>query len=133
MFFIGIFGIETKNQELKELNSISCPCCHQTVPMTLFKHYYVFHFFFIPLIKWKMTYYVVCSNCEIIATISKEKGEKIEAGEELAITYWDLEPLPNSTLNLESKFKSCAHCHQSIDSTYEYCPHCGTKQLKKPS
>ena len=80
MFFIGIFGIETKDQEIGPLTPISCKGCQQTVPMTLFKHFYVFHFFFIPLIKWKTTYYVVCSNCQTIAIIDKEKGQDIEAG-----------------------------------------------------
>lgn len=123
MFFIGIFGIETKDQEIGPLTPISCPKCHQTVPMTLFKHYYVFHFFFIPLIKWKMTYYVVCSSCRTIALIDKEKGQAIESGELSHLTYWDLEPMPSP---IASALTYCKHCGQQMDPTYDYCPHCGT-------
>lgn len=128
MFFIGIFGIETKNQEIGPLTPISCPCCHQTVPMTLFKHYYVFHFFFIPLIKWKITYYVVCSNCQTIALIQKEKGEAIVQGQLSNLTYWDLEPLHTSTKTVEERSKSCLHCEEIINSDYQFCPHCGKEQ-----
>lgn len=125
MFFIGIFGIETKDQEIGPLTPISCKGCQQTVPMTLFKHFYVFHFFFIPLIKWKTTYYVVCSNCQTIAIIDKEKGQAIEAGEQSSLTFWDLEPLQSQ---MSSALTHCKHCGKQIDSTYDYCPHCGTPQ-----
>ena len=93
--------------------------------MTLFKHFYVFHFFFIPLIKWKTTYYVVCSNCQNIAIIDKEKGQAIEAGEQSSLTFWDLEPLQSQ---MSSALTHCKHCGKQIDPTYDYCPHCGTPQ-----
>ena len=95
MFFIGVFGIETKDKELMQLDEVLCPTCHQSHPMKLYQHYQVFHFFFIPLIKWNMTYYVACSHCQNISTLNREKGISLEKGETSDLTYWDLNPLPS--------------------------------------
>ncbi len=81
MFFIGIFGIETKNVELKRLAPTMCKHCRGVEAFNLFKHYHQFHFFFIPLFKWKVEYYIVCEACQLIATIPTEKGQALEMGE----------------------------------------------------
>ncbi len=128
MFFIGVFGIETKDKELMQLDEVLCPTCHQSHPMKLYQHYQVFHFFFIPLIKWNMTYYVACSHCQNISTLNREKGISLEKGETSDLTYWDLNPLPSEQSPTLSPFKKCSSCQNWIDEDYAYCPHCGQKQ-----
>ena len=51
MFFIGIFGIDKKNEEIKALHDTECRECSGH-SCTLYREYYRFHFFFIPLITW---------------------------------------------------------------------------------
>ncbi len=121
MFFIGIFGIETKNVELKRLAPTMCKHCRGVEAFNLFKHYHQFHFFFIPLFKWKVEYYIVCEACQLIATIPTEKGQALEMGEPVELTLWDQE-----IVYKPSQIKRrCPKCHEIIDSTYQYCPHCG--------
>ena len=121
MFFIGIFGIETKNVELKRLAPTMCKNCRGVEAFNLFKHYHQFHFFFIPLFKWKVEYYIVCEACQLIATIPTEKGQALEMGEPVELTLWDQEIVYEP-----SQIKRrCPKCHEIIDPTYQYCPHCG--------
>lgn len=121
MFFIGIFGIETKNVELKRLAPTMCKHCRGVEAFNLFKHYHQFHFFFIPLFKWKVEYYIVCEACQLIATIPTEKGQALELGEPVELTLWDQE-----IVYKPSQIKRrCHQCQEIIDPTYQYCPHCG--------
>lgn len=121
MFFIGIFGIETKNVELKRLAPTMCKHCRGVEAFNLFKHYHQFHFFFIPLFKWKVEYYIVCEACQLIATIPTEKGQALEMGEPVELTLWDQE-----IVYKPSQIKRrCHQCQEIIDPTYQYCPHCG--------
>lgn len=128
MFFIGIFGIDMKDQELMHLTRVSCPSCHQAHSMNLYKHYQVFHFFFIPLIKWNITYYVACNHCQSLSLLNKEKGISLEKEETTEVTYWDLTPLSTEDAPTLPEFKKCASCQKWIDEDYAYCPHCGQEQ-----
>lgn len=121
MFFIGIFGVETKNVELKPLPATMCKHCRGTEKFTLFKHYRQFHFFFIPLWKWRLEYYIVCDTCQTIAKIPLEKGRALEADEKMELTLWDQEIVYTPSENK----RRCHHCHEVVDATYQYCPHCG--------
>ena len=121
MFFIGVFGMETKNKEIKRLSPMMCKHCRETVAFHLFKHYHQFHFFFIPLLKWKMNYYIVCESCQCIATIPIEKGKALQMGEAVELTLWDQDIIEEPS---QIK-KRCSNCQEVVDSTYQYCPHCG--------
>ena len=78
MFFIGIFGIENKQKEVKQLENIYCKTCSTRTMGTLIKSYEYFHIFFIPIFRWNEKYYVMCKRCNSIYEISKEKGKAIE-------------------------------------------------------
>lgn len=122
MFFIGIFGIENKDKKVKELTSLSCKKCNRTTTGELIKNYNYFHLFFFPIIKWGETYYVTCNQCGSLFLISKEKGESIENGENIEVTYWDLQE------NHENNhYRVCGNCGNRIEANYKYCPHCGEK------
>ncbi|CAI3196223.1 zinc ribbon domain-containing protein [Clostridium neonatale] len=123
MFFIGIFGIENKSAEIKILNNLICERCKQIVKAKLILKLDFFHFFYIPIFKWNVEYYVQCERCNAIYTISKEKGRAIENNEEVQMTYWDLKDAFND-IYYNSK---CLNCGREVDRQYSYCPYCGEK------
>ncbi|MBW6409566.1 zinc ribbon domain-containing protein [Clostridium weizhouense] len=127
MFFIGIFGIENKDIEIKVLNNIVCEKCNTTVIGRLVKNYDYFHFFFIPFLKWNESYYVVCNNCASIYSIPKEKGKAIENGEDIELTYWDFKKTNNIYYDDYYEPKVCCNCGKRLEYNFQYCPYCGEK------
>lgn len=126
MFFIGIFGIENKEKEIMTLNNFSCKNCNRQISAKLFKRYDFFHFFFIPLFKWNIEYYVVCSSCNSVFSIPKEKGKAIEDGQDVKITYWDLNEMTSNTYSYNEVCR-CSSCGKEVDSNFDYCPYCGNR------
>ena len=126
MFFIGVFGIEHKQKEIKMIDNFSCKNCHFNSRGKLIKEYSFFHFFFIPLFKWNEYYYIICSNCNAIYNISKEKGKSAERGEDVNITYWDLSE-SNYNFNNTNKENTryCSSCGNKININDQFCPNCG--------
>lgn len=128
MFFIGIFGIENKENEIKVLNNISCEKCNTNVMGRLIKNFDYFHFFFLPLFKWNESYYVVCTRCNSIYSIPKDKGKAIENGENIELTYWDINKINNKYYdNAYYEPKICSNCGTKLQYNFKYCPHCGEK------
>lgn len=130
MFFIGIFGIENKQKEIKFLNNVPCKNCDNTSGGDLIKKFNLFHFFFIPLFKWNEIYYVICSNCNSVYEIPKDKGKGIEKGKDIEITYWDLKTTENSYYYDNYNYSAvnrCIHCGKVVDADFLYCPYCGEK------
>ncbi|MCE5221479.1 MAG: zinc ribbon domain-containing protein [Clostridium sp.] len=128
MFFIGVLGIENKDKEIKILNNISCKKCNKTVSGKLIKNFDFFHFFFIPIFKWNEKYYVVCDQCKSVYIIPKDKGKTIEHGENVEISYWDLQEMHTDNYNNNYYEENiCANCRKKIDRKFKYCPHCGAK------
>lgn len=126
MFFIGVFGVDNKEKEVKIINNLTCKNCSISNKGRLIKTFTFFHFFFIPLFKWNENYYVICDGCNSIYSISREKGKAIESGEYLEITYWDLNEVNNRGENYYS-IKRCSKCNKQLDTSFEYCPYCGEK------
>lgn len=128
MFFIGIFGVENKQKEIKFINNVPCKNCDKGLGGKLIKTFDFFHFFFIPIFKWNEVYYVICNKCKSIYEIPLDKGKKIERGEDIEITYWDLKSIEteynNSTYSIG---KRCIHCGRTVENNFEYCPYCGEK------
>lgn len=125
MFFIGIFGIENKNEEISTLNNLSCKRCNKIIDGKLIKNFDFFHFFFIPFLKWNEIYYITCESCNSVYSISKEKGKAIEKGEDVNITYWDLQEMENNYNDNYSSMNMCPICGTSLDKNFKYCPNCG--------
>ena len=120
MFFIGVFGIDNKEKEIKILNNFCCKNCNESSEAKLIKTYSFFHFFFLPLFKWNEKYYVICNGCNSIFNIDKEKGKAIERGEKLEISYWDLKEVNNSYENYY--IRKCPKCNRELENDFEYCP-----------
>lgn len=128
MFLIGVFGIENKDKQIKILDNLNCKKCSCNVSARLIKNFDFFHFFFIPIFKWNERYYVVCEQCNTLYSIKKEKGKAIEQGENINITYWDLEEVNKEYYN-EKYFKGkiCENCGNKLEGEFKYCPYCGSK------
>lgn len=126
MFFIGIFGIDNKIKEIKNLTKFSCKNCNFLNGGKLIKSYTFFHFFFIPLFRWNEDYYVICNECNTSFRIPREKGKALEKGEDIEITYWDLKEVNNNYVSYYT-VKRCTRCSRDIENTFEYCPYCGEK------
>ncbi|SEF39839.1 zinc-ribbon family protein [Caloramator fervidus] len=122
MFFIGIFGIEPKEEEVKDINNIICKKCGRISSYKLIKQYNVFHFFFIPIYKWNKKYYLISRCCETIFEISTEYGQRLEKEDDIVINDYELHEI---TFNYW--YKKCPNCLREVDVSYNYCPYCGEK------
>ena len=49
MFFIGVFGVDSSEKVLKQLNSLVCPGCGRLCSGKLIFESTFFHIFFIPV------------------------------------------------------------------------------------
>lgn len=128
MFFIGVFGVQNKQKEVKYLNSIPCRNCNDGSRGKLIKTFNFFHFFFIPLFRWNEKYYVVCDDCNAVYEIPKDKGKRIENGEESEITYWDLQPVETRYHNGSyTAGNKCNNCGRTVEADFEFCPYCGAR------
>lgn len=131
MFFIGIFGIENKDKEIKTLDNISCKKCNNPTTARLIKNFNFFHLFFIPLFKWNEKYYVICNQCNSIYTILKDKGKALENGENVDISYWDLQEMDaENYTNSYYEENACTNCGRKVDANFKYCPYCGGRITK---
>ncbi|MCT8975400.1 zinc ribbon domain-containing protein [Clostridium sp. CX1] len=129
MFFVGVFGIEDKQKEIKTIKNLSCKNCSNSSELVLFKQYSFFHFFFIPMFKWNIRYYLICNGCNTIYEIPKEKGIRAEEGDDTAITYWDLNNVNIPYYGTYNNKHRCKSCGEEIEANFEYCPYCGKRQL----
>lgn len=123
MFFIGIFGIDTKEKKIKN-TSFYCKNCNRDEVGYLRKTYNYFHFFFIPIFKWNEKYYLLCSNCNAYYEISKEKGKEFEQREDSNISYWDIKEMKKHNIK-----RFCEFCNEEVGDNFNYCPYCG-KELE---
>lgn len=128
MFFIGVFGVQDKQKEIGIIKNLSCKNCSGIASkLTLYKTYSYLHIFFLPVFKWNESYCAVCSSCNSIYEIPKEKGIRMEHGDEEAITYWDLKPMDFEYYNNYIKYR-CKNCGKEVEPQFEYCPYCGMKR-----
>lgn len=127
MFFIGIFGVDDKQKEVRTIKNLSCKNCDGFSGLTLFKQYTFFHLFFIPLFKWNIRYYLLCNTCNILYQLPIEKGIRAEQGDDTAITYWDLKS-EETLYSADYNYNKCKNCGRVIDVSFDYCPYCGKKK-----
>ncbi|MPW24289.1 zinc-ribbon domain-containing protein [Alkalibaculum sp. M08DMB] len=124
MFFIGIFGVEVKSKEIMDINNITCHKCMRLGVYKLVKEYSYFHFFFIPLFKWGVKYYLISRCCNTIFEISNDKGNKLETGVETVIEDKELSYNINNNC---SPMHHCFECGNPIETPFHFCPNCGKK------
>lgn len=122
MFFIGIMGVDQKQKLVKEYEAFPCPNCKEDPKGKLVKIYSYFHIFFIPVLKWRVKYVMVCEACKQGFELTKEKGNAIESGES-DVTYWDLKPL-------QALQARCFKCGANLNPEHNFCPICG-EEIRK--
>ena len=113
MFFIGILGIGSKEEEKKlKFEMENC------INPTMIKQYQMFHFFFIPIFKWNRKYFIKCANYKVLE-LTDVAGREIWDGLRDEVSYWDYKVVYEE--------KRCLHCGTVLNNEYDYCPKCGTK------
>jgi Zn finger protein HypA/HybF involved in hydrogenase expression len=122
MFFVGLFGITSKDRLLRD-SDIECKECGSAAPKKVIKRYHTFHIFFIPTVRWNLNYFCVCPSCKSVFELKKEKGLLYEENPTEELTYWDLK-----TVKKGKPVRICKSCGVEVDRQYQYCPKCGAKQ-----
>lgn len=121
MFFIGIFGIQTKEKEITAIQNTICPSCEALGSYQIIKTYDYFHIFFIPIFKWNIKYYIRTSCCRKAFMIDSQLGKEIEEGKIVDLRNEDL-----SGFNMITEKGKCLYCGAFVDDDrYAYCPYCG--------
>jgi len=121
MIFIG--GVDAKQSEIGQFDSVLCPHCQEKYPMTLYKTYYFFHVFFLPIFKWNLKYLLTCHGCHAILVLASEKGKALEKGYVHDVDIADLTVLEAG----EAKPSRCESCQCEVDAGFKFCPHCGVE------
>ena len=118
MFFIGIFGVDSSEEILKQLSSLVCPGCGRLCSGKVICESTFFHIFFIPVVRWNKKYFLRtdCCGCEYMLT--KEKTENILKGD--PFDFQDTE-------HDKCRSSFCPECKYPLNSDFSYCPRCGKK------
>lgn len=124
MFFM--IGVTEGRKKFEQLVHIICPCCGNAGKAVVYMTYMCVSLFFIPVLKWNKQYYMEMDCCGCIYGLNTEKGKSIEKGEDVIITSADLTPVDH--LNYRGSYmRKCPNCGYTIETDFEYCPHCGQK------
>jgi len=136
MFFI--FGVDNGRRDIPYGKVMICDICGKYGRYEVFMTYLCFSLFFIPVFKWKKTYYVKSTCCQALYTLDPVIGRLLAKGEEIEIykdqlTRVDFEDQWNhkyhqwnANSNTNSK-KICSYCKFESPAEYLYCPKCGSK------
>lgn len=119
MFFLGIFGLGTKQKTIPARQAPSCPLCGAAGHWGILKEYRYLHLFFVPFWRFKPRYYLKSGCCGQIKELPLGWGERLERGEPVPWEEW--EPKAQRFI--------CPACARVLDPNYKYCPHCGKKLL----
>ncbi|KRQ87693.1 hypothetical protein ABG79_00494 [Caloramator mitchellensis] len=122
MFFVGILGVETKEEVIKDIYNTICKSCGRISTYRLMCQYNFFHLFFIPIYKWNKKYYLVSRCCDAVFEISEEYASRLQKEKDSVID--------DSKLN-EVKYGYnrflCPNCKSVLYDDFNYCPHCGAR------
>lgn len=118
MFFIGILGIDKKEEKIRDLDHLECRECGISGRCFLSVSYSRFTFFFIPLFSWGWNYFIRCENCGTVYSVKEDKKE---------YSYFDLSDVVyrREGNGPGSAEKRCPGCGCRIEEEYNFCPHCG--------
>lgn len=120
MFFIGIFGVQTKDETIKTVSGVTCPVCGAYDRYEVLRTYTYVHVFFIPVWKWNKRYFLRTRCCQRACALAEEVGRRIEQGQDVTITSADLRCA-------EPAERFCSHCGVQLHRSYSYCPYCGQR------
>jgi hypothetical protein len=124
VFFIGIFGIEEKEKEIKDFSNVICPNCGRLARAVLYMQYTCFHFFFIPLFKWNRRYYLKLRCCDAVYEAPSDYVQELK--DSSFVDFTRMQKVSGGFGGTyDDFFKTCAFCGKTFDKSFSYCPHCG--------
>lgn len=119
MFFIGIFGVQSKSESIRTEQGVICPVCGAYDRFEVLRTFNYFHIFFIPVWRWNKRYYIKTRCCRRVGELDPAVGERIERGEQVEITREQLVSQQSSG--------ECPACGAALSSSFNFCPRCGTR------
>lgn len=78
MFFIGIFGTNSKVVPCGEISVDRCPVCGRPSRMHVSRCYDYFHAFFLPLFQYHIHYIATCPHCASAFALDQEVGRQAQ-------------------------------------------------------
>jgi DNA-directed RNA polymerase subunit RPC12/RpoP len=125
MFFIGIFGIESKEKEIKTFGNVVCPDCGKYTQAVLYESYTYFHIFFIPTFRWNRRYFLRLRCCGAVYEAPADYAKQLKDAD--SIDFSRLQKVSSGFGGYEDFWAVCPKCGKSFDKSFAYCPYCGTK------
>ena len=126
MFFIGVFGISSKQKKLSETGSVICYSCGALSRANLVLSYSYFHIFFIPVFRWNKRYLLTMRCCGAVYEADKDYARVLQDTEK--IDFSRLKKVSDGFSGFHSFYAKCQNCGKNIDCGFSWCPHCGAKQ-----
>jgi hypothetical protein len=126
MFFIGIFGIDSKEKDIKTFSGVVCPDCGRMTAATFFMSYTYFHIFFIPTFRWNRRYFIKLRCCGALYEVPADYAEILKR--EDYIDFSKLKKVSSGFNEFNSFYATCGSCGKRFDRSFPYCPYCGAKQ-----
>ena len=118
MFFIGIFGTNSKVVPAGQFSGTNCPVCGKNGTFHICRHYNYLHAFFIPLFRYHNS---TCPSCASVFELPPEKGKAAERGETIHVSKEELRVLRNNAR------LRCPICGAEQSEGSNFCSHCGAK------
>lgn len=118
MFFVGVFGIGSKNKNLGAVKFKCTGCINES--FSLIELSKTFDLFFIPIFKFSKKYLIVCNSCKSMYEVKQTSLDKILNSK--VIQYEDIKEII-----LEANI--CPYCNTHTTKEFSFCPKCG-KALK---
>lgn len=122
MFFIGVFGINQKREELGTYNNVVCPSCGSYTRLAISKSYSYFHIFFVPTFRWNQRYFARSCCCGALFELDGDIGRAFENGENPKI-----EDSHMHLLSAKGHYSLCPDCGARLEDSHVYCPYCGRR------
>ena len=126
MFFIGIFGIDQKEKELRVFDNIICGSCGRLTRGVLTKSYSYFHIFFIPTFRWSKHYYLKLRCCGAVYEADEAYAQTLLTASD--INFSRLTNVSSGLGGFDDLYAKCPHCGAQIDESFSWCPYCGAKK-----
>ena len=117
-------GIESKEKELRTIPNLMCKACGRLTSYKLIKTYNYFQLFFIPIFRWKERYMLISKCCGSVFELTKNQGQDLEHGKDSILDNLNITIVEDNSCKTNIL---CYNCGESVESRFEFCPHCGKK------
>ena len=121
MFFIGLFGINSKAEPAGLLDVGRCPVCGGERALSVTRQYQSFSAFFVPLAKFGSKYFATCPGCASVFSVPEEYGKRAAAEGYCAA------PADALTVLRRNAPGVCPVCGARYEAGDAYCRRCGNR------